>query len=207
MEFIAAARRHIIAANELGRMPMRGSRRQDIGQDIVSWPVAGNGLLDRRIFLAGSAALAAGSAGTTAQAEPLGVESWSKVPGAGFAAYGQPSHFESKIGRIFASAPGTTGTGASRTPLHQLDGMITPNGLHFERSHSGIPDIDPEAHKLLIHGLVKRPLIFTLEALARYPMEPRITVLECGGNGQLLHAREPAQANVQALQGLVSCAE
>ena len=186
---------------------MRPNRRPDIGQDIGSVPVAGNGLLDRRIFLAGGAALAAGTAGTAAQAEPLAVDPWSKVPGTGFAPYGQPSHFESKVGRIFASAPGTTGTGASRTPLHLLDGMITPNGLHFERSHSGIPDIDPDAHKLLIHGLVKRPLIFTLDALARYPMESRITFLECAGNGQLLNAREPAQANVQALQGLLSCAE
>ena len=186
---------------------MRPNRRPDIGQDIGSVPVAGNGLLDRRIFLAGGAALAAGTAGTAAQAEPLAVDPWSKVPGTGFAPYGQPSHFESKVGRIFASAPGTTGTGASRTPLHLLDGMISPNGLHFERSHSGIPDIDPDAHKLLIHGLVKRPLIFTLDALARYPMESRITFLECAGNGQLLNAREPAQANVQALQGLLSCAE
>src|SRR5579871_3755207 len=154
---------------------MRRSRRQNIGQDIGSWPVAGNGLLDRRIFLAGGAALAAASA----QAEPLEVASWSKAPG----------------------------TGAARTPLHLLDGMITPNGLHFERSHSGVPDIDPDAHKLLIHGLVKRPLIFTLEALARYPMESRITFLECAGNGQLLNARDPAQTTVQGLQGLLSCAE
>ena len=179
---------------------MRRSRRQDIGLA----PAAGNGLLDRRIFLAGGAALAAG---TSAQAEPLATEPWSKVPGAGFTPYGQPSHFESKVGRIFASAPGTAGTGAARTPLHLLDGMITPNGLHFERSHSGIPDIDPDAHRLLIHGMVRRPLIFTLEALARYPMESRITFLECAGNGQALNAKEPAQANVQALQGLLSCAE
>ena len=182
---------------------MRRTRRPDIGLD----PVAGNGLLDRRIFLTGSAALAAGTTGTATQAEPLAVDSWSKIPGAGFTPYGTPSRFESKVGRIFASAPGTTGTGAARTPLHLLDGMITPNGLHFERSHSGIPDIDPDTHKLLIHGLVRRPLVFTLEALARYPMESRITFLECAGNGQLLNAREPAQANVQALQGLVSCAE
>jgi sulfane dehydrogenase subunit SoxC len=173
-------------------------------QDCASEPVARNGLLDRRIFLAGGAALATG---TAAQAEPLTVEPYSKTPGAGFAAYGQPSRFESKVGRIFASAPGTTGTGASRTPLHLLNGMITPNGLHFERSHSGIPDIDPDTHKLMIHGLVRRPLIFTLEALARYPMESRITFLECAGNGQLLNAKEPAQAGVQGLQGLVSCAE
>jgi len=49
-------------------------------------------------------------------------------------------------------SPGTTGTGTSRTPHHLLDGMITPNGLHFERHHSGIPEIKPEAHRLLIHG-------------------------------------------------------
>ena len=179
---------------------MRRSRRQDIRLE----PAAGNGLIDRRIFLAGGAAL---TAGTTAQAEPLAVEPWSKAPGAGFTAYGAPSRFEAKVGRIFASAPGTSGTGAARTPLHLLDGMITPNSLHFERSHSGVPDIDPDAHRLLIHGLVRRPLIFTLEALARYPMESRITFLECAGNGQLLNAKEPSPANVQALQGLVSCAE
>jgi sulfane dehydrogenase subunit SoxC len=171
--------------------------------DIAPEPVAGNGLLDRRIFLAGGAAAVAGAA----QAEPLPVETYSRTPGAGFAAYGQPSRFESKVGRIFASAPGTTGTGAARTPLHLLNGMITPNALHFERSHAGIPDIDPDTHKLLIHGLVRRPLVFTLEALARYPMESRITFLECAGNGQLLNAKEPAQAGVQGLQGLVSCAE
>jgi len=55
----------------------------------------------------------------------------------------------------------------------------------------------------VIHGLVKRPLIFTLEALARYPMESRITFIECGGNGQLLYQKEPAQVCVQAIHGLV----
>ena len=164
---------------------------------------AGNGLIDRRLFLAGGVALAS----EAARADPLPVEPYMRTPGAGFAAYGQPSNHESKTARIFASAPGTTGTGASRTPLHLLDGMITPNGLHFERSHSGIPDINPDAHRLLIHGLVPRPLIFSLDALARYPMESRITFLECAGNGQLLNQKEPVQTGAQALQGLVSCAE
>jgi hypothetical protein len=86
------------------------------------------------------------------------------------------------MGRTFASAPGTTGTGASRTPLHRLNGTITPNGLHFERHHFGVPDIDPDAHRLLIHGLVKRPLVFTLEALARYPMETRGAFIGWGGS-------------------------
>ena len=95
-------------------------------------------------------------------AAELSVEPWMTEPGAPFIGYGQPSRFEAKVVRTFASAPGTTGTGASRTPLQRLNGTITPNGLHFERHHSGIPDIDPDAHRLLIHGLVKRPLIFTL---------------------------------------------
>ena len=85
--------------------------------------------------------------------------------------------------------------------------MITPNGVHFERSHSGIPDINPDTHRLLIHGLVKRPLIFTLESLERYPRESRVAFLECGGNGQLLYQKEPAPVGVQAIHGLVSCAE
>ena len=131
---------------------------------------AGNGLLDRRLFLTGGAAAAIGSAAlpnNVLATEALPVEPWMKTPGSPFVPYGQPSRYASKVARIFASVPGTTGTGASRTPHHLLDGMITPNGLHFERHHSGIPDINPEAHRLLIHGLVKRPLVYTLDALMR----------------------------------------
>src|SRR3979490_1743506 len=165
--------------------------------------VAGNGLIDRRLFLTGGVALASGAA----RADPLPIEPYMRTPGAGFAAYGQPSTHESKVARIFASAPGTTGTGASRTPHHLLDGMITPNGLHFERHHSGIPDVNPEAHRLLIHGLVKRPLVYTLDALMRYPMESRIAFIECAGNSGLMYQKEPAQLGVQPIHGLLSCAE
>ncbi len=107
-----------------------------------------------------------------------------KTPGAGFESYGQPSKFESKVVRLIPPPPNpaTQGVGAARTPLQLLDGIITPSGLHFERSHSGIPDIDPDRHRVVIHGLVKRPLVFTLEALSRYPMESRIAFIECGGN-------------------------
>jgi sulfane dehydrogenase subunit SoxC len=173
--------------------------------------VAGNGLLHRRMFLtagtAAAAAIASSALPHRAAADALPVEPWMKVPGSGFAGYGQPSKYEEKVARTWNTAPGTTGTGAARTPLHLLDGMITPNGVHFERSHSGIPDINPDTHRLLVHGLVKRPLIFTLEALGRYPRESRVTFLECGGNGQLLYQKEPVQVGVQAIHGLVSCAE
>jgi sulfane dehydrogenase subunit SoxC len=70
--------------------------------------------------------------------------------------------------------------------------MITSNGLHFDRSHSGTPDIDPDRHRLVIHGLVKRPLVFSVEALARYPMHSRISFLECAGNSGALYARAAA---------------
>ena len=105
------------------------------------------------------------------------------------------------------SQPGTTGSGASRTPLESLDGMITPSGLHFERHHSGVPDIDPDQHRLLIHGLVKRPLIFTVDALLRYPMISRIHFLECSGNSGALYQPAPPNLTAGETHGLVSCSE
>jgi len=170
----------------------------------------GNGLLDRRGLLATAASgsvAALLTRPTVAAAGELALEPWMREPGSPFVGYGQPSRFEENVMRVSTTAPGTTGTGASRTPHHLLDGTITPNGLHFERHHSGIPDIDPDAHRLLIHGLVKRPLVFTLEALARYPMESRIAFIECGGNSGALYQKDPVAGGVQALHGLVSCSE
>jgi len=183
-------------------LSMKESSRNEIEQ------VAGNGLVHRRMFLAGSAA-AMGAAAMIDQAgaAPLAVEPWMKIPGTGFNGYGQPSKYEEKVARTWASAPGTTGTGSSRTPHHLLNGMITPSGLHYERSHSGIPDINPDTHRLLIHGLVKRPLVFTLDDLGRYPMHSQIAFVECAGNSGGLFAKEPANANVQAIHGLLSCSE
>jgi sulfane dehydrogenase subunit SoxC len=171
---------------------------------------AGNGILSRRIFL--EAALAVGAAGAGLQsvsAEPLAIAPWMKTPGAGFAGYGQPSQFERKVVRVFPpqANPATQGVGPARTPLHLLDGAITPSGLHFERSHSGIPDIDPDQHRLVIHGLVKRPLVFTMEALARYPMESRIAFIECAGNSQVLNAPQPQPLNVLTTHGMLGSSE
>lgn len=129
--------------------------------------VAANGLLDRRLFLRGGAGAAVAIGGVVSpnvagSREPFPVEPWMRVPGSPFTGYGHPSRFEDQVVRVATNPPNAPGTGAARTPLHRLNGTITPNGLHFERSHSGIPDIDPDAHRLLIHGLVKRPLVFTL---------------------------------------------
>src|SRR5713101_2528923 len=176
---------------------------------------AGNGILNRRVFLeralktGAMGAAGAGTGATAASAEPLAVPRWMKEPGVHFSAYGQPSRFEAKVVRTILAAPNpaTQGIGTARTPLRLLNGMITPNGLHFERSHSGAPDIDPDQHRLLIHGLVKRPLLFTTEALSRYPMESRIAFVECAGNSAALNAPQAQPLNVQAIHGLLSCAE
>src|ERR671937_2184431 len=131
-----------------------------------------------------------------------------KSPGAGFGDYGAPAKYEGKVTRTFGrSQPGTTGSGAIRTPLESLEGVITPSGLHFERSHSGVPDIDPAKHRLLIHGMVKRPLIFTIDALLRYPMVSRVHFIECAGNSQFLYQPTPPNLTAGQTHGLVSCSE
>jgi len=131
-----------------------------------------------------------------------------KAPGAGFSPYGAPSKYESKVTRtLMRSQPGTTGSGAIRTPLEALEGTITPSGLHFERSHSGVPEIDPDQHRLLIHGMVKRPLIFTIDALLRYPMVSRVHFLECSGNSQLMYQPAPPNLTAGQTHGLVSCSD
>src|SRR6185503_5327987 len=116
--------------------------------------------------LLAAAGVVAGGGKHTEAVEPPAIPPSMKAPGAGMSEYGNPVKYESKVTRtLIRSQPGTTGSGASRTPLESLDGMITPSGLHFERHHSGEHDIDPDTHRLLIHGMVKRPLIFTVDAL------------------------------------------
>ena len=173
--------------------------------------VAANGLLDRRAFLRDGAALAAAMTGYavvgTAAAAPLADQPWSKEPGSISPAYEKPSRFEEKVTRSLSNPNGEPRTSHARTPHHLLSGTFTPNPLHFTIVHSGTPDIDPEQHRLVIHGLVKRPLAFSLEALGRYPLVSRMTFVECGGNSAPLFSPQPIQASAQALHGLVSCAE
>jgi sulfane dehydrogenase subunit SoxC len=103
--------------------------------------------------------------------------------------------------------PGTTGSGASRTPLERLEGIVTPSSLHFERHHNGVPDIDPDQHQLLIHGLVRRPLVFSMAALLRYPAVSRVLFIECAGNSGGNLAPEPPALSCGGLHGLASCSE
>jgi sulfane dehydrogenase subunit SoxC len=172
-------------------------------------PVAGNGLLHRRLFLTGGASLAGMTLLTarSAMAAPPEVPAWMKAPGKPLSGLGERSPHESRIQRTVGAVAGTTGAGASRTPLEALEGIITPSALHFERHHSGVPEIDPADHQVMIHGLVERPLIFSMDALARYPMVSRIQFLECSGNSGALNNPEPAQQSAGGLHGLLSCSD
>jgi len=168
--------------------------------------VAGNGLLDRRLFLRGG--LLSGVAVLSARASAVEREAWMRAPGAAMDEIGEPSPHEAHVRRMnIRSAPGTSGTGVSFTPHQYLDGIITPSRLHFERHHNGIPDIDPERHRLVIHGKVKQPLSFNLDALARYTTVSGIHFLECAGNSGASIAAEPVQAPCSAIHGLVSASE
>ena len=189
-------------------------RRRPTQDPLPAEPAAGNGLLDRRLFLThgmallGASSLAAGAVTPAGAAEPPDKPAWMQFPGAPFSGYGTPAKYESKVTRTnISSQPGTTGSGGSRTPLEALDGMITPSGLHFERHHSGVPDIDPDKHRLLIHGLVQRPLIFTVEALLRYPMVSHLYFLECAGNSRPMYGATPPALTCGQVHGLVSCSE
>src|SRR5258708_31545898 len=171
-------------------------------------PAAGNGLLDRRAFRRGGAALDAAMTGYSAQpaaAARLAEDPWSRAPGGNVPAYGVPSRCEKGVARTPSTPNAEPRTQHARTPHHLLQGSLTPNGLHFVISHAGDPDVDPAAHRLVIHGLVKRPLVFTLDALARYPLVSRTTFVESGGNSAPLFSPSPIQASVQALHGLASC--
>jgi sulfane dehydrogenase subunit SoxC len=139
---------------------------------------------------------------TTAAAVPP----WMHEQGRALSPYGMPSRYESKVVRIAVNDTPTLTASWNFTPLQDLIGIITPNGLHFERNHAGVPDIDPAAHRLLIDGMVKRPLIFTMDNLRRYPTVSHIHFIECSGNTGPEWLK-PTGKTVQQTHGLLSCAE
>ena len=118
------------------------------------------------------------------------------------------SHWSSELGKrspyeALKRVPSPT-LSSSETPLQDLHGTITPADLHFERHHAGVPFIDPEKHKLVIHGMVKRPMTFSVSDLHRLPAVSRICFLECSGN---LYHDAPEQTTAQLLAGMTSQSE
>jgi sulfane dehydrogenase subunit SoxC len=135
-------------------------------------------------FAAGSLVVSQRVSAANQLLKPLEVAPWSRTPGAPILEhpYGLPSPHEANVVRRSARAWPLPGSASSMTPLADLFGTITPNGLVYERHHGGAPDIDPDQHRLVLHGLVRQPKLFTMDDLVRLPSESRIHFLECSGN-------------------------
>src|SRR3989441_10076250 len=118
--------------------------------------------------------------------------------------YGERSPFEKAV--RWRRESKTPETGSSFTPLQDSVGTLTPSSLHYERHHSGIPTIDPSRHRLVIHGMVDRPLSLSVAEIRRLPSVTRTMVLECGGNSGSEWAASTGP-DVQRSYGLVSCSE
>jgi sulfane dehydrogenase subunit SoxC len=122
--------------------------------------------------------------------------------------YGQPSPYEHNVTRRVTPilSSGNYRASIAVTPIQDLSGIITPNGLFFNRHHGGTPNIDPNQHRLMIHGLVEKPIVLTMDQLKRYPNVSRIHFLECPANGGP-EWRGPQFNSIQFAKGFMSCAE
>ncbi len=160
----------------------------------------------RRKFVAGAAGttLVAGTTGGFGlQQEAVDPRDPTRVPGARPQELGSRSPHETPRKLLSGSAGGS-----SRTPLQDLHGTLTPADLHFERHHHGIPEIDPSRFRLLVHGMVDRPTLFSLSDLKRFPQVSRLLFLECSGNGGIAFAETPPPDRTpQAVDGLLSTSE
>lgn len=148
----------------------------------------------RRQFLAGAAATGVGAAavgaGKAAQAatpDPLitEVQEWASGLGDGVDAtpYGLPIQFEQDVVRRNVEwLTADTISSINFTPIHALDGTITPQGCAFERHHSGAIELRKEDYRLMINGLVDTPLVFSYADLERFPRENRVYFCECAAN-------------------------
>ncbi len=169
---------------------------------------------ERRRFLqravAGGAALAAGRAVAEDGANlPPNVPAWTRTLGAPVLAspYGVPSKHEASVRR--RESPGLTRTPHSSvafTPLQSLFGIITPSGVHFERHHAGMPDVDPHQHRLIVHGMVREPRLYTMDDILRFPSVSRVHFIECGANTGMEWANV-AVPTVQYSHGMIGCSE
>jgi sulfane dehydrogenase subunit SoxC len=169
--------------------------------------------VERRNFLKGGLLLAGMSAAGGVSAESLGVPPnvppWTRSLGRGVVShpYGNPSGHEAHVQRRTVDwLTADNIASISFTPLADLSGIITPSGVVFERYHSGVPEIPPGQHRLMIHGLVERPIILTMEDLMRFPSESVIRFLECPANGGM-EWRGAQMDKLQFSHGMLACCE
>lgn len=185
-------------------------------EETADWALAKPASDDRRKFLRGGAVLAgAAIAGAVSRPDPASAQKL-PVPKSNQElgriiepkAYGMPSKFEAHVTRnrtdVFVNRQNWSDW--SMTPLQHQLGITTPNGLIFERHHAGTPDINPDQHTLVVHGMVRQPLKFSMSDLMRYPSVSKFHFMECSGNG-LADWTKAASSTVQQTHGLLSCGQ
>jgi sulfane dehydrogenase subunit SoxC len=165
--------------------------------------------LSRRTLLA-AASVAGSSVASSALAETL-ADVPARGPGDPLGGHSERSKYV-HLSRIPEAGPGVRHVDPSaainsKTPLDKLVGSLTPADLHYERSHAGVPDINPAEHRLLIHGMVREPLVLTLDDLLRMPSVSHIHFIECTGNGWENWKTADPSLTVQNTHGLISTNE
>jgi sulfane dehydrogenase subunit SoxC len=187
--------------------PNQGRDKHDNG--LVRPKLLGPGR--RTMFRAGMAAGMVALAGRARADDPSPPADgpWSRTIGPGVVdrVYGMPSHFEKDV--IRRDVPFLTATpqsSVSFTPLQHQQGIITASGVFFERYHAGRPTVDPALHRLMIHGMVEQPRLYTMQDIERFPSVSRIHFIECPANGGM--EWRAAQLNsLQFTHGMLGCAE
>src|SRR5207237_10090840 len=120
-------------------------------------------------------------------------------------AYRRPAWSPLRVPACSTRSPYDVGeTFHAPSPIQDQVGNITPSSLHYTATtrQAFLPDIDPKLHTLMIHGLVDRPLTFTMDDLKRFPSVSRLHFVECAGN-----RHTPRHKTVQESHGMTSCSE
>jgi sulfane dehydrogenase subunit SoxC len=190
-------------------MKVRRAPENFLDQAQIAEVQAGRRHFLRRAFAVAAGSAAAGTAAASGDPAILELPEHTKGLGQPVAAraYGSPSQFEKNLQR--RESPGLTRVGASSVsfaPLQGLFGIITPNGLHFERHHQGWWDIDPHRHRLMVMGMVKEAKVYTMDDLMRLPAVSRMHFIECGANTGMEWGNV-AVPTVQYTHGMLSCCE
>jgi len=186
------------AEQEASKTPL--ARRDFLIKSGALVGTAAFGLVDSKLVMADTT-----SATSLDPNLPLEVPQWTRSLGTPTASpYGKPSTFETKAIRSLYPGLKDTMSAYSTSPLQELDGIITPNGLFYERHHAGVPQINPAEHRLMIHGLTETALIFTVDEIRQFPAVSRVYFMECSGNPSFL---PPWGKTAAEVSGLVSCAE
>ena len=177
---------------------------------------------ERRQFFGTSSKLAVGSllfssvfsTLSAKEQNKLKVPKWSRSLGTPTATnlYGMPSVFENDVKkeiRLNGAPKGyvshSIALTSANSPISKIQGSNTPNGLFFERNHSGVPEIDPQEHRLLIHGLVENNIVLSMDKIKRFPSIEKHYFVECSGNTGISE-KSPADKTLDNMYGLMSCA-